>query len=443
MPGALKHPARLVPLAFLLVIALGTALLMLPIARAGDGGAPFVIALFTATSALCVTGLIVTDTATYWTAFGHVVILVLVQVGGFGIMSAATLLSMLVTRRLRLSARLTAQAESRALALGDVAAVLRLVAAVALIAQAAITATLALRLRLTHGQPWDDALWNGLFHAISAFNNAGFSTWSEGMARFALDPVMLLPLMLGVLLGGTGMPVIHDIRRAPRQPRRWSLHTKLTLAGSALLLPLGWGATLLYEWDNPATLGALDPAMRVLHSGFHAVMTRSGGFNTVDVGQMTDQTLGVTSALMLIGGGSAGTAGGIKITTFVIMLLLILAEVRGEPDSVAFGRRVSPEVQRQAVTVVLLAVGMVGLGTLLLLSLAEVHLRDAMFEVVSAFATVGLSTGITGQLPPSGQLLLVVLMFVGRVGTITVATALALRGRRNPFRYPEERPIVG
>lgn len=443
MSAALKHPARLVPLAFLLVIALGTTLLMLPIARAGDGGAPFVIALFTATSALCVTGLIVTDTATYWTAFGHVVILVLVQVGGFGIMSAATLLSMLVTRRLRLSTRLTAQAESRALALGDVAAVLRLVAAVAIVAQAAIAATLALRLRLTHGEPWDDALWNGLFHAISAFNNAGFSTWSEGMARFALDPIMLLPVMLGVLLGGTGMPVIYDIRRAPRQPRRWSLHTKLTLVGTALLLPLGWAATLLYEWGNPATLGALDPAMRVLHAGFHAVMMRSGGFNTVDVGQMTDQTLGVSSALMLIGGGSAGTAGGIKITTFVIMLLLILAEVRGEPDSVAFGRRVSPEVQRQAVTVVLLAVGMVGLGTLLLLSLAEVHLRDAMFEVISAFATVGLSTGITGQLPPSGQLLLVVLMFVGRVGTITVATALALRGRRNPFRYPEERPIVG
>ena len=440
---SLTHPARLVPLAFLLVIALGTALLMLPLARAGAGAAPFVTALFTATSALCVTGLIVQDTATYWTPFGHVVILALVQVGGFGIMSAATLLSMLVTRRLRLSTRLTAQAESRALALGDVKAVLRLVAVVAIVAQTMLAAMLALRLRLTHGEAWSDALWNGLFHAVSAFNNAGFSTWSEGMARFALDPLMLLPVMLGVLLGGIGMPVLHDIRRAPRAPGRWSLHTKLTLAGSALLLPLGWAATLLYEWNNPATLGALDPAARLLNAGFHSVMMRSGGFNAVDVGQMTDQTLGVTSALMLIGGGSAGTAGGIKVTTFVIMLLLIIAEVRGEPDSVAFGRRVSPEVQRQAVTVVLMAVGMVGLGTLLLLSLARVELRDALFEVISAFATVGLSTGITPQLPPAGQVLLVALMFVGRVGTITVATALALRGRRNPFRYPEERPIVG
>jgi trk system potassium uptake protein TrkH len=172
-------------------------------------------------------------------------------------------------------------------------------------------------------------------------------------------------------------------------------------------------------------------------------MMRSGGFNAVDVGQMRDETLGVTYALMLIGGGSAGTAGGIKVGTFVIMLLIIVAEVRGEPDSVAFGRRVSSEVQRQAVSVVLLAVGMVGLGTLLLLSITGMHMRDALFETISAFATVGLSTGVTAQLPPAGQALIIALMFVGRVGTITVAAALALRARRNPYRYPEERPIVG
>lgn len=443
VPAALKHPARLVPLAFLVAIAMGTALLMLPFARAGAGGAPFITALFTATSALCVTGLIVQDTATYWSAFGHGVILVLIQIGGFGIMTSATLLSMLVTRRLRLSTRLTAQAETRGLALGDVTAVLRLVAVVAVITQAALAVALALRLRLGHGEPWEDALWNGMFHAVSAFNNAGFSTYSEGMVRFALDPLILLPVMLGVVLGGIGMPVLHDLRRAPRDPARWSLHTKLTLVGSALLLPAGLLATLLYEWSNPATLGALEPAWRVLHAAFHSVMMRSGGFNALDVGQMRDQTLAVTYALMLIGGGSAGTAGGIKVGTFVILLLIIVAEVRGEPDSVAFGRRVSPEVQRQAVTIVLLAVGMVGLGTLLLLSLTRLALRDALFEVISAFATVGLSTGVTAQLPPSGQAVIAALMFVGRVGTITVATALALRGRRNPYRYPEECPIVG
>jgi trk system potassium uptake protein len=443
VPKSLKHPARLVPIAFLIVVAVGTGLLMLPFARAGGGGAPFITALFTATSAVCVTGLIVQDTATYWSAFGHVVILALIQIGGFGIMSGATLLSMLVTRRLRLSTRLSAQAETRGLALGDVTAVLRLVVTVALVVQSVLAMTLALRLRFGHGESWADALWNGVFHAISAFNNAGFSTYSEGMMRFTHDPVILLPIMLGVLLGGIGMPVLHDMRRAPRQPARWSLHTKITLLGSALLLPTGLVATLLYEWSNPATIGEFEPAARVMHAAFHSVMMRSGGFNAVDIGQMRDQTLGVTYALMLIGGGSAGTAGGIKVGTFVIMLLIIMAEVRGEPDSVAFGRRVSPEVQRQAVTIVLLAVGMVGLGTLLLLSITGMHLRDALFETISAFATVGLSTGVTPQLPPAGQALLIALMFVGRVGTITVAAALALRARRNPYRYPEERPIVG
>jgi len=444
VPKSLNHPARLVPIAFLIVIAVGTGLLMLPFARAGGaGGAPFITALFTATSAVCVTGLIVQDTATYWSAFGHAVILVLIQVGGFGIMSGATLLTMVVARRLRLSTRLGAQAETRGLALGDVVTVLRLVAVVALVVQSALAVMLALRLRHGYGESWADAVWNGVFHAVSAFNNAGFSTYSGGMARFALDPSVLLPMMLGVVLGGIGMPILHDLRRRARQPAQWSLHTKITLLGTALLLPAGLLATLIYEWSSPATLGGFEPGMRVMHAAFHSVMTRSGGFNAVDVGQMRDETLGVTYGLMLIGGGSAGTAGGIKVGTFVIMLLIILAEIRGEPDSVAFGRRVSPEVQRQAVTIVLLAVAMVGVGTLLLLSITGMHLRDALFETISAFATVGLSTGVTPQLPPSGQALIIVLMFVGRVGTITVAAALALRARRNPYRYPEERPIVG
>ncbi len=440
---SLKHPARLVPIAFVIFILVGTGLLMLPISRADNQSAPFLTALFTATAAVCVTGLTVQDTATYWSAFGHVVLLLLFQVGGFGIMSGATLLGLLVTRRLRLSTRLVAQAETRGLALGDVMAVLKLVLGVTLAVQAAIALVLAVRLHVTYGEPWADAAWHAVFQAASAFNNAGFSTYSDGMVRFALDPVVLVPVMLGVVLGGIGMPVLHDLRQGWRRPSRWSLHSKITILGSLGLLLLGMAATLAYEWSNPATFGPLDPAVRVLHAAFHSVMARSGGFNAVDVGQMRAETLSITYGLMLIGGGSAGTAGGIKVGTFVIVLLIILAEIRGEPDSVAFGRRVSSEVQRQAVTVVLLAVAMVGTGALALMSLTQLPLRDALFETISAFATVGLSTGVTPGLPPSGQMLIIVLMFVGRVGTITVATALALRSRQNPYRYPEERPIVG
>jgi trk system potassium uptake protein TrkH len=443
VPPTLQHPARLVPLAFLLAIGAGTGLLMLPAARAGEGSAPVLTALFTATSAVCVTGLTVVDTATYWSGFGQAVVLALVQVGGFGIMSGATLLGLLVTRRLRLSTRLVAQAETRSLALGDVVAVLRLVLLATVGIEVATAAALTLRLRLAYQEPWADAVWNGVFLAICAFNNAGFSTYSDNLVGFAADALVLGPIMAAVLLGGIGFPVLRDLRRNPRRAARWSLHTKVTLLGTGLLLAGGTAVVLAYEWGNPATLGPLGPGGRLLAAAFHSVMTRSGGFNIFDVGKMQPEALAVSYGLMMIGGGSAGTAGGIKVTTFLVLGFVVWAEIRGEPDVTAFGRRISREVQRQALTVALLAVGFVGAATLLLLTISDLTLDAALFEVVSAFATVGLSTGATADLPPAGQALLVLLMFLGRVGTVTVATGLALRRRQRPYRYPEERPIVG
>ncbi|MBU8544294.1 MULTISPECIES: TrkH family potassium uptake protein [Roseomonadaceae] len=443
MTRLLGHPARLVPIAFLLTILLGTGLLMLPQASASGDTTGFLAALFTATSAVCVTGLVVVDTAAHWSGFGRTVILVLFQVGGFGIMSGATLLGMVVARRLSLGTRLVAQAETRSLALGDIGAVLRLVLLTTITVESAVALGLAIRLRLALDMPWTDAAWHGLFHAVSAFNNAGFSTFSDSLVGFARDPVILGLIAAAVIIGGIGFPVLFDLKRDPRRPSRWTLHTKLTLLGTAILLPTGFLVVLLYEWTNPATLAGLPVFDSATNAMFHSVMLRTAGFNALDVGQMRDETLAVSYALMLIGGGSAGTAGGIKVTTFILLGLVVWSVARGEADTTAFGRRVPPEVQRQALSVVLLAVGLIGLATLLLLSLTDFHLRDVIFEVVSAFATVGLSTGITAQLPPVGQLVIIVLMFVGRVGTITVATALALRGRQSPFRYPEERPIVG
>lgn len=431
------------PLAFLLAILAGTALLMLPLSRAGPGGAPFLTALFTSTSAVCVTGLIVVDTPTYWSGFGQGVILALIQVGGLGIMTGATMLGLLVTRRLRLSTRLIAQAETRSLALGDVAAILRLILLSTLIVEAVVAIALTLRLHLGYGLPWDAALWNGVFHSISSFNNAGFSTYSDNVVGFALDPIFLGPIMVAVILGGIGFPVLYELRRELFLPRLWSLHTKITLFGTALLLVAGTVIVLVYEWNNPATLGPMDTGGKLLSALFHSVVTRTAGFNSLDVGRMHAETLLVSDGLMMIGGGSAGTAGGIKVTTFIILGLVVWAEIRGERDSVAFGRRVSSEVQRQALTVVLLAVGIVAAGTLILLSVSPFDLSAVLFESVSAFATVGLSTGITPKLPAGGQAVLILLMFIGRVGTITVATALALRARQRPYRYPKERPIVG
>lgn len=440
---ALQHPARLVPLAFLLAILLGTCLLMLPVSRAGPGTTPFLTALFTSTSAVCVTGLIVEDTPAYWSGFGQGVILVLFQIGGFGIMTGATLLGLLVSRRLRLSNRVLAQAETRSIALGDVAGLLRLILLVTVSVEAVVAVILTMRLHYAYQEPWPSAIWNGLFHAISAFNNAGFSTYSDNVMRFVADPVVIVAITAAVMLGGLGFPVLYELRRTPRQPARWSVHTKITLLGTAVLFIGGWAAVLGFEGSNPATLGPLDLTGKLLGSMFHSAMTRTAGFNSVDIGKMQTETLAVSYALMLIGGGSAGTAGGIKVTTFLLLGFVVLAEVRGEPDTTAFRRRISSEVQRQALSIVLLAVGVVAVATLVLLSLTDLDLRDVMFEVISAFATVGLSTGITASLPPSGQVVLILLMFCGRVGTVTVGTAFALRHRQRPYRYPEERPIVG
>lgn len=439
----IQHPARLVPLAFLGAIGIGTVLLALPASRAGEGTAPLLTALFTSTSAVCVTGLVVVDTPVYWSVFGQWVILGLFQVGGFGIMTGATLLGLLVMRRLRMGMRLVAQAETRSLGLGDVLGVLRLIALVTVGVELLITAILALRLHFAYGEPWGTALWNGLFQAVSAFNNAGFSTYSDSLMRFVADPLIIVPIMLAVILGGIGFPVLHELRRGPMRWSRWSVHTKITLAGTAFLIVAGALAIGFYEWSNAATLGPQRLDGKLLGALFHSVTARTAGFNTVDVGGMRPETLSVNYVLMFIGGGSAGTAGGIKVTTFFLLGFVVWAEIRGTQETTAFRRRISSETQRQALTVALLGMTVMALATLALQSLTELPLQELMFEVISAFATVGLSTGITADLPPAGQGILIALMFIGRVGTITVATALALRSRHRLYRYPEERPIVG
>ncbi len=444
MRAELRHPARIVPLAFLAAVALGTALMMLPAARAEPGHAPFVTALFTATSAVCVTGLTVVDTPTYWTPFGHVLLTVLSQIGGFGIMTMATLLGLLVSRRLGLRSRLIAQTESAGLVQGNVRGVLIRVALVMLGSEAAISVVLAGRFWLAYDYPFGRAVWEAVFHAVQAFNNAGFALYSDSLVRFVNDWWICVPLALGVFAGSIGFPVLFELAREWRAPDCWSTHTRLTVWGSGLLTVVGFGAFLSFEWSNPRTLGPLGLSGKVLAAFTQDVMTRSGGFNSIDLGGMNPETIAVTNTMMFIGGGSASTAGGIRVTTFLLLAFVIWAELRGEPEVVVHRRRIAEETQRQALTIALLGVALVAGGTLALIALTDdVPFDRALFEVTSAFATVGLSTGITASLPPAAQLVLVVLMYVGRVGTIAVGTAVALNTRPRLYRYPEERPIVG
>lgn len=438
----LMHPARLVPLGFLFAMFAGALLLMLPAARVGDGHAPFLVALFTATSAVCVTGLAVVDTATYWSVFGQAIIMGLFQIGGLGIMTGATLLGFLITKQMTLSTRLIARAEHAA-DLGDVKSTLKMVVGITLLVELSMGLMLWFTLHFRYDEPWMLAAWHGFFLSVSAFNNAGFSLYSDNLMSFALDPLINLPIIVAIVAGGLGFPIYLEMRRGWGRRTHWSVHAKLTLLGTLILLFIGTAAILLYEWNNVKTLGQFDVAGKLLTAFFHSVSSRTAGFNTLDVGQMQSETLAVHYFLMYVGGGSAGTAGGVKITTMFLLAYTVWAEVRGQSETTLFGRKVSLDVQRQALTVVFLSTTTTAFSTLFILSVSDFSLEVVVFEVISAFATVGLSTGITAALPASAQYVLIALMFIGRVGTVSVATALALRGKRVPYRYPEENPIVG
>ncbi|GAA2737144.1 TrkH family potassium uptake protein [Actinocorallia aurantiaca] len=439
----LKHPAQVIVGGFGIAILIGTLLLLLPASTSSPGSATPLNALFTATSAICVTGLLLVDTETHWSTFGEVVIMLLMQAGGLGIMTLATLFALLVSGRVGLRARLLAQTETKTLSASDVRRVVRNVVIFSLVSELLIAVILTLRFMLGYGEGLGRAAYLGLFHAISAFNNAGFALWPDSVVRFATDAWICLPIALAVVVGGLGFPVVFELARSWRRPSRWSVLTRITLAVTVPLLVLGTAAFTIFEWSNPGTFGALPQSRRVMAGFFTAVMPRSGGFNLIDISQMRSESWLVTDILMFIGGGSAGTAGGIKVTTFGLLAFVIWAELRGE-DQVNVGHRKLPSaVQRQALTIALLGVGLVAAGTFVLLSLSRQTLDEVAFEVISAFGTVGLSLGATTSMPTSGQILLVVLMFIGRIGPVTLFSALAMRERTRHYELPEERPIVG
>jgi len=438
-----RRPAQVLIGAFGLAVTLWTAVLMLPVASADGSGADFRTALFTATSAVCVTGLTVVDTGAYWSGFGTVAILLAIQTGGFGIMTFASLLGLLVSRRLGLTTRLLAQAETRSLQLGDVSRVVRGVAVTSLTIEFVVAMVLFVRLWVGYGYSPTRAAWNAIFHGVSAFNNAGFALFGDGLERFVTDPFITLPVAFAVILGGLGFPVLFELRRELRRPIAWSLHTKITLLTSGILLAGGTVFITVAEWSNPGTLGPLSVPGKVLAGFFQGVMPRSGGLHVVPVSEMREHTWLATDVLMFIGGGSASTAGGIKVTTFMVLFFAIVAEARGEATVDTFGRRLSVSVLRQALAIALLAVAVVTTATLAMLAMTGLDLDRVLFEVTSAFSVCGLSTGITADLPAAGQYLLIVLMFFGRTGTVTLASALALRERPKLYRLPEGRPIVG
>ncbi|PRZ13707.1 potassium uptake TrkH family protein [Nesterenkonia sandarakina] len=434
---------QLIFLGFLLATAAGTGLLLLPAATAPGQETDLIHALFTATSALCVTGLTVVDTGTHFSTFGQIIILVLIQLGGFGVMTFATVVGLIVLGRLSLRSKLLAAAEAKSLGLADLRSLILGIIKISLIIEIALAIILSLRFHLSYEMSPGEAIWHGVFHSVSAFNNAGFALYSDSMMGFVADPVVGLGLSAAIILGGLGFPVILQLRRRFRTPRLWSMHTRIVLWATSVLLVLGTGMVLVLEWSNPATLGPLSAPEKLLASFFQSVQTRTAGFNSLDISAMEPTTWLGMDLLMFIGGAPAGTAGGIKVTTFAVLLFIVYTELRGDTAVNIFGKRLSRAVHRQAIAVVVLAGGLIGVVTGALMHLSGLPLDQVLFETVSAFATVGLSTGITAELPVTGQLLLVLLMFIGRVGPITFASALALRERRTMYELPKERPIIG
>ncbi|GAA1838787.1 TrkH family potassium uptake protein [Agromyces salentinus] len=451
-----QSPSRFAIAIFAGLILVFTLLFSLPIAKAGEASsAPLHDALFTAVSVICVTGLATVDMATYWSPFGNALVFIGVNIGGIGVLTLASILGLVISRRLGLRAKLMAAsdtnpsrihvgpvAERQAIRLGEVGGLLATVAISVLVIEGIIAVAMVPSM-LAAGYDGLHSIWYSMYYSAMAFTNTGFSPNPGGLAPFEHDYWMLTMLMLGVFLGSLGFPVIFALARAWRQPRKWSVHVKLTLTTTTILFIAGAAMFLLLEHSNPKTYGHLDAGATIYQSFFMSMMTRSGGFSTIDMHDLYGSSQLVSSMLMFVGGGSASTAGGIKVTTLAVLFLAAFAEARGAPSMEAFGRRIPRDMLRLSVSVVLWGATIVAVSSIAILQITKAPFENVLFDVISAFATCGLSTGLTADLPPSGVYVMAATMFMGRVGTVTLAAALAASQRRQLFKRPEERPIVG
>jgi len=419
---------------------------MLPIATAGDNWTPFLPAVFTSTSAVSLTGLIVEDTGTYWTPFGQVVILVLIQLGGLGIMSLASLSGMVITGRISLHARGRVAAEGRPITAGGIRRSLIFTVAFTFAVEGLIAIIVGLRFWIGYGHSPGRAAWEGIFHAVSAFNNAGFSTESTNLMPFAADAWVLLPLAAALIGGGIGFPVWAEfasrVRHHGSHTRAWSLTARFTFMATLILLVVGTVMIALCEWNG--LLAEMTLGQKLLNAFFAGASPRTAGFNAVNYAQAHPITLMGTDMLMFMGGGSAGTAGGIKVTTVCVLVAAMASEFRGREETTVGKRTLPASVGRQALALTFAGAVVVTVGIVCLRVFDPEFTADQVtFEVMSAFATVGLSTGITPSLSGPSQIMLCFIMYLGRVGPTTLVVALASQNSSRHFSYPEERPFIG
>ena len=431
-------PPAMLAAVYLASIVIGTVLLRLPIAQTGNVG--WAEAVFTATSAVTVTGLVVVDTGSAFTLFGQAVILVLIQLGGLGLMTFAALLLSALGVPIGMPHRMVLREEMNQTSMADLAALAQRIMWIALVVEA--LGALALLAVFVPEFGWGLGIWNAVFHSVSAFNNAGFALFSDSLSAWVADPVINLVIPAMFILSGLGFVVIADVLRH----RSWhplSVHTKLMLVGTLALIVWGTVTFAALEWTNPLTLGALDGAeAKWLAAWFQAVTPRTAGFNTINTAAIRDETALLTISLMLVGGGSASTAGGIKVTTLIVMLLATFAFFRRSTQLTAFGRGIGMEDVLKVMALTMISILTVMLSLFVLLTVEDDNLLHLAFEVSSAFGTVGMSMGVTPNLGPVGRGVIMVVMFLGRVGPLTLGFFLATRSRPH-VRYPEGRVYLG
>jgi trk system potassium uptake protein TrkH len=440
-------PPQLLATGLSLVILVGTLLLVTPLAGVDGVSIGWSAALFTATSAVCVTGLIVVDTPTAFSAFGQAVILVLIQIGGLGYMTLATFISMMIGRRISMDDQASLQESLNLDSRRDVARFALSVVKVTLVFEAAGALILAARWWPEFGAA--DAAWLGLFHSVSAFNNAGFSLFSNNLMNWRGDLVINLTIMALIIAGGIGYLVLADLARW-RSQRRLSMHSRFVIRVSAALIAVGAAGLYLVERGNPLTLGAITRSEATLAAVFQSVTARTAGFNSIDMAALSPPSYLFLLVLMFIGGGPGGTAGGIKVSTFGVTVMALWATIRGMREPHVLKRRIPGDVVARAFFISLIAFLSMNLVAGALLVMEGTALLATLFESASAFGTVGLSTGVPGtplslsaSFSEPGRLLICLLMFAGRIGPLTLAFALAARQTAPRVRYPEGRVLIG
>ncbi|WP_442891498.1 TrkH family potassium uptake protein [Dendrosporobacter sp. 1207_IL3150] len=434
-------PYQILALGFAGIILVGSLLLMTPAASATGETLDFIDALFTATSAVCVTGLVVVDTGTYFSQFGQLVIILLIQVGGLGIMTMATLMALLMRKKIQLRERLVMQEALNQLTVAGIVRLTKYVIQASLVIEFIGGTILAFKWYLDYGLK---GIYFGYWHAVSAFCNAGFDLFGEyrSLTGYVDDITINVTVGILIILGGIGFAVVADIWEN-RKFNAFSLHTKVVLVTSMFLIVFGTIVIFVLEYNNSATMGDLSLKGKILASFFQSVSTRTAGYNTVNIPDLRVATLFFVIILMFIGASPASTGGGVKTTTFAVLTSAIWSLIRGKNDAELFQRRISQEIIYKSFSVVFIAAALV-IFIAMMLSISEnFPFMSILFEVVSAFGTVGLSTGITPSLTEVGKLWIILTMFAGRVGPVTLALALALKNKKQAIQYPVGKITIG